>query len=206
MYALRTCFFAALFLATGFAKAQSSNRFLTLAVTNHHSAFPFTEFGRLFTKEFNPGIEAGVGFYWKRGPKHDWFGRLNAGYFVHRFVQHALPLYGQLGYRYKLLDRIRVTGAFGVGYLHGIPATDVYKLRDGTYEEAKVLGRAQAVVSLTAGVQYRVSKTASKPTSLFLEYGQKLQMPFIRSYVPLLPYNNIAFGIYLGLKTKKPRP
>jgi hypothetical protein len=41
---------------------------VSLAVTNQHSAFPFSTFKNLFTKEFNPGVEVGYGSTGKHRP------------------------------------------------------------------------------------------------------------------------------------------
>jgi hypothetical protein len=181
--------------------AQHRSRVVSLAVTNQHSAFPFSTFKNLFTKEFHPGVEVGYGFNWKTRARHDWYQDFKAGYFYHRFVQHAIPVYTQLGYRYKLGKTVRLTAALGAGYLHSVPATAVLELRnDGTYENAKGIGRGQALFNFTAGVQYVVTGNNPRPATVFLNYQQQLQAPFIKSYVPLLPYNSVALGFSVPLK------
>lgn len=182
--------------------AQRQARFVSVAVTNHHSAYPFSSFANLFKKEFHPGVEFGYGFNWKTAPKHDWYQTFKAGYFYHRFVQHAIPLSTQLGYRYKL-NPFQLSAALGAGYLHSIPATAVLQLSDdGTYEKAKGIGRGQALFNFTLGAQYIIYKQKQRPISIFLDYQQQVQTPFIQSYVPLLPYNSIAFGISVPLNPK----
>jgi hypothetical protein len=189
----------AVFFITTSLWAQRQARFVSIAVTNNNSAFPFSRFGALFTKEFHPGVEVGYGFNWKTNVKHDWYQTFKAGYFFHRFVQHAIPLYTQLGYRYKL-QRLHATAALGAGYLHSVPATAVLELQeDGIYENAKGIGRGQALILLSAGVAYVLAENRSAPT-IFLHYRQQLQTPFIKSYVPLLPYNGIAIGVTVPLK------
>lgn len=183
------------------AWAQHRERFVSIAVTNHHSAYPFSAFASLFTKDVHPGFELGYGFNWTTKPKHDWYQAFKAGYFYHRFVQHAIPLYTQVGYRYKPVPRFQLSAALGAGYLHSIPATAVYQLRsDGSYKNAKGIGRGQAVFNLSTGMQYGLSKNSQKPTVIFLDYQQMLQTPFIKSYVPLLPYNGLAVGLLYSLK------
>ena len=92
--------------------AQKKGKAISFALTNNHSAYPFSKLGSLFTKEYHPGFEAGYSFNWKTKPKHDWYQSFKAGYFYHRFVQHAIPLYTQLGYRYKLKTHWQFTSAF----------------------------------------------------------------------------------------------
>jgi hypothetical protein len=179
--------------------SQQRQRFVHVAVTNQHSAFPFSTFKNLFTKEFNPGVEVGYGFNWKTKPRHDWYQAFKAGYFYHRFVQHAVPLYTQIGYRYKL-QQLRFTAALGAGYLHSVPASAVLELQeDGTYKNAKGIGRGQALILLSTGAEYVLSKSNRAPT-VFLHYRQQLQTPFINSYVPLLPYNGLALGLSFSIK------
>jgi hypothetical protein len=187
------------FVATIQVFSQKREKFVSLAVTNQHSAFPFSTFKNLFAKEFNPGVEAGYGFNWKTRPRHDWYQAFRAGYFFHRFVQHAVPLYTQIGYRYKL-QQLRFTAALGAGYLHSVPATAVLERQDdGTYKNAKGIGRGQALILLSTGAEYVLSKSNRAP-AVFLHYRQQLQTPFINSYVPLLPYNGLALGVSFSIK------
>lgn len=199
---MKTILTAACLFIVSCAWCQHRERFVSLAITNHHSAYPFSSFANLFTKEFHPGVEFAYGFNWKTAPKHDWYQTFKAGYFYHRFVQHAIPLYTQLGYRYKL-NPFQLSAALGAGYLHFIPATAVLQLSDdGTYEKSKGIGRGQALFNFSVGAQYNITKNSQKPVAVFIDYRQQLQTPFIKSYVPLLPYNSIAFGISVPLNPK----
>ena len=201
---MKTILTAACIFITTFSWCQHHERFVSFAITNQHSAYPFSVFANLFAKDFHPGIEVGYGFNWKTATKHDWYQAFKAGYFYHRFVQHAIPLYTQVGYRYKLQERFRFSAALGAGYLHSIPATAVLELaNDGTYKNAKGIGRGQALLNFTIGAQYILSKNQQNATAIFMDYGQEIQTPFIKSYVPLLPYNHIALGISHSLKAKK---
>lgn len=201
MFKIQNALFVAGLSVSLITYAQRKEQVVSFAVTNHHSAYPFSVFANLFAKDLHPGIEAGYGFNWKSKPKHDWYQTFRAGYFYHRFVQHAIPVYTQLSYRYKLSKPVHLTAALGADYLHAIPATAVLHLNDnGTYKKAKGIGRGQAILSFAAALQYIMHK--EKGSALFLEYQQQLQTPFIKSYVPLLPYNAVALGYKVSLKTK----
>ena len=179
--------------------AQKKGKEISLALTNNHSAYPFASFGKLLSGPFHPGIEVGYGFNWKTGRKHDWWQSFKVGVFHHRFVQTAVPIYTQFGYRLKPFNQVHLHGALGAGYLHSVPATAVLKQSNGgEYEKSKGVGRPQALVNLSFGVRY-VMKGKMTP-SIFLQYTQQLQTPFIKSYVPLLPYNAVAVGICVPLK------
>jgi hypothetical protein len=189
-------FFVGLLVIVGFAAgAQPRPSSWTVAVTNHQAAYLFSRFGSLFTKDLHPGVDFGCSFTWEKSKSHEWFQAVHAGYFFHRFVQHAFPIYTQLGYRRRLMSRWNVEAALGGGYLHSIPAVALLKLNaNGDYENGKGLGRGQAMVNLGLGLSYKLP-FGKKQTSLFLAYQQQLQTPFINSYVPLLPYNGMALGL-----------
>lgn len=196
---LLLCLVGLLLSCAGFT--QQREKSLSLALTNNQSAYPFSKLGALVTGTYHPGFEAGYSFNWKTAPKHDWYQSFKAGYFYHRFVQHAIPLYTQAGYRYKLGKKFSVHTALGAGYLHSIAATAVMKAdEDGNYRSARGIGRPQALVNITLGGAHHFTWN-KKPLSVFVQYQQQVQTPFNASYVPLLPYN--AFGIGLSSPLKK---
>lgn len=167
----------------------------SLGIYNTHSAMPFGKFARLFTGPLHPGIEYGRGYNLSSKEKHDWFLEAKAGYFFHRFVQHGIPVYVNIGYRYKFSPKIFAETSIGAGGLQSIPATGKYKLNEnGEYENNKGIGRLQAIATYAIGGSYLLSSSAKKPMRGFLLYQQKLQFPFIKTYVPLLPYNNFMIG------------
>ncbi|HWC52486.1 MAG TPA: hypothetical protein VG676_02795 [Chitinophagaceae bacterium] len=172
----------------------------SVAVTTLHTNFPFSSFSELFTKEFHPGFELGTGFNWKTKAKHDWFQEFKLGYSYHRFVQHSITLYSEFGYRYKFLKTFNAEAALGAGYLHAISAERVFVLQsDGTYKKKPNLGRPQAMASFSIGLSKKISASG---TTLFLNYQQRLQFPFIKSYVPLLPENILMAGMRISIKSK----
>lgn len=175
---------------------------ISVAFTNNHTAYPFASFSKLFSGPYHPGLEVGYRFNWKSKSYHDWYQGVYAGYIYHRFLQHAITMHTQTGYRYKYKDHWRFSGALGMGYLHSIPATAVLKLNEnGDYEKDKGIGRAQVMFQFSLGTQYRFN-LKGKSASIFMEYRQTIQAPFVKSYVPLLPYNSMAIGGIISLPKK----
>ena len=169
---------------------------------NVGTANPFSKLGSLATGIQNPGMEFGYQFNWRNKKKHDWYQEIKLAYFYQRFVQHAIPLYTDVGYRYKFSQKWTAQATIGAGYMHSIPATAQLKLQsNGEYKNGKGIGRMQAVGVFNIGASHTLNPT--KPVTLFITYQQMLQMPFINSYVPLLPYNNLLLGISISLKSKK---
>ena len=179
------------------------NKEIGIAITNSNSAVPFSKFGGLFQSPFHPGAELSYGFNWKTKAKHDWYQQIKLGYFYHHFVQHGITLYTNLGYRYKFSPHIFTEAALGAGYLHSIPATAQFKLSSkGEYQNGKGIGRMQAMVVFNISAGYTFNPATKKPISVFATYQQYIQTPFVKSYVPLLPYNCLMIGARMRLKKK----
>jgi linoleoyl-CoA desaturase len=181
--------------------ASSQKKYVSLAVFNTQAAMPFGKFFGMFTDQFHPGIEAGYGINVSVKEKHDWFTEFKIACFYHRFVQTGIPLYVSFGYRYKIAGRFSAETSLGIGYFHSVPATAKLKLnQDGVYVNNKGIGRMQAMATFGLGLGYTINPSAKKPVTAFTIYQQRIQMPFVKSYVPLLPYNSFMIGIKKSIK------
>ncbi len=188
-----------LFGISGFVIGQKE-KYISIGVYTTQNAMPFGKFAGLFNEILHPGFELGYGKIISQKQKHEWFGELKLSYFYHRYVQHGIPVYLNGGYRHILVKRLSAETSLGLGYLHSIPATGKYKLNsDGEYENNKGIGRMQATASFGIGLNYSLT---SQPNSLriFTIYQQRVQMPFVNSYVPLLPYNTFMIGASRSIK------
>lgn len=200
---MKTFFYLLALLFAMHASAQR-NKQMSVAFMNAATANPFSQFGSLVTDIQHPGVEFAYSFNWKTKTKHDWYQEIKLAYFYHRFVQHAIPLYTDFGYRYKFSQKWTAQTAIGAGYMHSIPATAQLKLQsNGEYKNSKGIGRMQALGAFNIGVAHIFNPSATKPVTLFITYQQMLQMPFINAYVPLLPYTNLLLGISIPLKSNK---
>lgn len=209
---LRLKFIMACLLFSSMVKAQSPDvpispekesrihkkntlQYFSLAATNNHSAFPFSSFSSLIAGEWHPGVEFGSGLTWCEKKKHDWVQEFRVGYFFHQFIQHGIPLYTSFGYRYKFNPRWNAQAGIGAGYFHSIPNQARYKLNnEGDYEKMGGIGRGQAMLAFNLGGGYKFNMDKTHPLEAFITYQQRIQTPFVPSYVPLLPYNTIMLG------------
>lgn len=186
------------------ANAQDHhNQYLSLAMFNTQNAEPFGKFAGLFNEIVHPGIEAGLGKNILKQGNHEWFLELKLAYFYHRFVQHGIPFYLNFGYRYKLTNHFSAETSIGGGYLQAIPA--VAQLRqnsEGDYVTSKGIGRPQATASFAIGFGYTPKPFATRSLTFFAGYQQRIQMPFVKSYVPLLPYNSFLIGVRAPVNKK----
>ncbi len=172
--------------------AQRKITQVTFETGNAVTAMPFVGAPQLFYTNYHPFTTVGARLVWKEKGKHAWEQGFNLGYLYHRFVQHSLPLITEIIYRYDFNVSWSMRAHFGIGYLHSIPGSDRFRLNDqGEYEKIKNLGRAQAGVKFSVSAAYAINKEVV----LTLNYGVLGQMPFVKSYVPLLPYNSIQLGI-----------
>jgi hypothetical protein len=191
----RYSFFWLCFSIIVFAASAQPKNSLSVNLTCQATAYPFGKFIGMFNRPFHPGVELGWSKTIRTQPRREWFREFKAGYFYHRFVQHGIPLYMQYGMRYKIVERFQLSAALGAGYFNSIPATAVFKLNDnGDYVKAKGIGRPQAMAAFTLSTSFRINADVSKPVLLQWQYQQRMQMPFVRSYVPLLPYVQMALG------------
>lgn len=194
-------------LTSLFVKAPAqkpSNSYLSLVVLTTQNAKPFGKFAGLFQDVIHPGIQAAYGKNIAMAEHHDWFVELRLGYFYHRYVQHAIPLYLNFGYRYKITGHLSAETSLGAGYMHSIPATAELKLdSNGEYVNGKGAGRMQAMASFSLGFGYTINPHTARAIKIFTAYQQMVQMPFVRSYVPVLPYNTFLIGACYNLKSKK---
>jgi hypothetical protein len=202
---MKKLFVLAAVLGTGLCcRPQGKINQMSIGIMNVQSAMPFGKFAALFSNQLHPGCEAAVGFNWRTKAKHDWIQEFGATYFYHRFVQHAFTLHSELGYRYRFTKHFSSQAMVGAGYLHSIPATAKLKLNgNGEYENDKGIGRAQAMGTLAFRADWKLDPSSPKPMSFFIQYQQLLQMPFIKSYVPFLPYNCLILGVSCPLKKTK---
>jgi hypothetical protein len=180
------------FLISDSTLAQTKLTQLTLETGNAVTALPFVGAPQLFYTNYHPFTTVGARLVWKEKGKHAWEQSFNLGYIYHRFVQHGIPLFTETIYRYDFNNSFSMRTHLGVGYLHSIPDTERFELNDqGEYEKIRNPGRAQVGVKFSISAAYALNRHLQ----LSLNYGVLGQLPFVKSYVPLLPYNSIQLGI-----------
>jgi hypothetical protein len=193
-------------VVSGQKDSSNTGRFhfnhVSLAFTNNHSAYPFSSFSALVTGAWHPGFELGTGFNWSSHKKHDWYQEIKLAYFYHQFIQHGIPLYTNFGYKYKFSRHINAQAGIGAGMLISIPDQKRYKLNsDGNYEAFNKL-RLQGMLVFNVGGAYRLALDKKHPLEVFLTYQQRIQTPYVPSYVPLLPYNSLMAGVKWAVGNK----
>ncbi len=166
---MRTIICLSMLLLIATLTLAQKNKQISVAFVSTGTGYPFSKFGKLITNARHPGVEIGYSFNWKTKSKHDWYQEFKLAYFYHRFVQHGIPLYTDIGYRYRILERLTAQVALGAGYMHSIPATAKLKLAaNGEYENDKGIGRMQALAAVNFGIGYTSHSSAKTPLKIGL--------------------------------------
>ena len=151
-------------------------------------AFPFSKLLGVATTPFHPIVEVGAAYQWNKNEKNSWSQNVNIGFGYHRFLQSILPIYTTMEYKHCLKKKWQVGAFLGAGYLHSFPLNSQFKFVDGAYERTGRSGKAQVIIRMGLLVKYQ---------RLSLAYENFLQAPFVRSYVPLMPYNLLTIGYHM---------
>ena len=144
----------------------------------------------------HPGLELGTEFRYNHSAKNQWLQTIKAGGYYHQYSQTALQVYSELNYRRKIFQKISGDAKLGLGYMYAIPDLQTFELKDGIYEEKKISGRSQFMASVALGLRYQLSDSSDGP-QLFMNMQCFFQMPFIKSYVPVLPNTALHVGVAL---------
>jgi hypothetical protein len=190
--------FAGILLALGLlstlecaAQQSSKPRYAVLSVFNAATQLPV---GQFFSTPVHIGGTAGAEFRYNSHPANQWFQTAKLGFSYHQYVQSTVQLYSEAGYRRAIWKGTAAEFRLGAGYLHAIPDTEIFKLKDGQYEKKTNLGRPQAMAGVALGISYTQQKAAN-PLRFFVDYQFYMQMPFVKSYVPLMPNTLLHVGV-----------
>lgn len=180
-------------LACTLGAQEAAKRPLVVSVFNNGTQLPGSGKLGVFTLPVHPGFSVGTEFRYNKHPKNIWFQTARLGLFYHQYSQTAIQLYSEAGYRRMIWRGTAAELRLGGGYLHSIPATEVFTLKDGVYQRTLRFGRPQAMAGATLGLSYTLQ--GGKPWRFFLDYQFYLQMPFAKQYVPLVPNTALHVGV-----------
>lgn len=169
-----------------------------VSIFNNSTMLPPASFIAVFTQPIHPGLAASYEFGWKEGPKYKWFQNAGISYMYHRYVYQAILLESRGGYRWKIRN-FSVEGYLQAGFMHAFYLTDRAVIQpDGTYSAKKGYGKPQFLVGAGLGFGYNLGDD-KRVRRIFLDYDFRMQMPFVKSYVPLLPNGSLGLGFQFNL-------
>ncbi|MBN2683027.1 MAG: hypothetical protein JXR58_11005 [Bacteroidales bacterium] len=168
---------------------------LSIALTNNSTQLPGSGTLGVLHTPVHPGITLGTYKLWSAKAKHAWLQSLKLAYFYHHYSQHAISLYTEIVWSYSLAKNFGTNISAGSGYLHAIKDVQVFEMNEnGSYEKKKSIGSAQFAAGLQLGFFYRINRANINPISLFADYRFWVQTPFVKEYVPVLPYSTFQIG------------
>lgn len=171
----------------------------SISFFNNATMLPPASLTATFNQPIHFGVTTSYEFGWKDGPKHKWFQNAGISYIYHRFVYQSILLNSQCGYRWKV-NKFSAEFYLQAGYMHAFYLTDrAVKQSDGSYVARKGAGKPQFVFGAGLGVGYDFGKE-DRIRRLFLSYDIRMQIPFVKSYVPLLPNGALGIGFQFNIK------
>ncbi|MFL5728457.1 MAG: hypothetical protein ACJ75J_03125 [Cytophagaceae bacterium] len=185
------------------SRAQEKRKYSVLiSVFSNSTALPGNGLPGTLHAPLHPGFTAGLVKDYKRTEKHQLYQTFRLGYFYQHYVQHAIQLYSEAGYRYNLKCGLGFYSQLGAGYVHSFQDQQKFILKDGEYKKQFPIGRPQVMISFTPGISYDLEKKCGSPVMLFASYQLWFQLPFVRQYVPVLPNASLHLGAIISLKRK----
>lgn len=194
-----------LIILTFFLRAEAQEKVIPLSISvfNNGTMLPGEGHLGVFSKTIHPGIALGTNHLYGSGKHHYLFQTLKLGYFYHHYSQHAIQLYSELGYGYKIVPGISIAALLGIGYLHSFSDVQQFSFKNGEYVQKTNWGRAQLMGSFSLQLGYGLEKLLHQPIGIFLQYQFWIQAPFVNKYVPILPNNAVHLGVHFPLKLKR---
>jgi len=192
-----------LLVAPGIIIGQSQrSHLISVCLFNNSTKLPPASLTAAFKTPIHLGVSAAYEFGWKETAKQKWFQNAGISYWYHQFVNQVILLNSQAGYRWKIKD-FSVEANIQVGYMHAFYLTERFVQNpDGTYMAKKGGGKSQFISGAGIGLGYDLGKD-THIRRIILNYDFRMQLPFVRGYVPLLPNGALGIGFQFNLKSRK---
>lgn len=191
--------FLILFMPVALWAQSWKSKPIAISIFNNATMLPPASLTATFNQPIHPGLAATYEFGWKETDKHKWFQNAGISYMYHRFVYQAILLNSQAGYRWKI-NKFSLEGYLQAGYMHAFYLSDRAVLQDdGTYIAKKGFGKPQFITGAGIGIGYNFGDE-NRIRRIFLNYDVRIQMPFVKSYVTLLPNGALGLGVQFNLE------
>lgn len=195
----------------------------SVSVLNNATLLPLKSLTAPFNQPLHPGVALGYEFGWKETIRNPMFQNTNTfslggkevytgkifqdvslAYYYHRYVNHAFALTTHAGYR-KYIRKFTAEISLHIGYLHSQLLTDRLMRRDGMWVKGFNPARGYFVAGAGVGLGYDAGYRYNV-RRVFVNYDFRLQMPFVKNYVPVLPNGIVSVGMQFTLFKKATDP
>jgi hypothetical protein len=172
------------------AQAEVGAFELRAAVLNESRSLPSPE--RLFT-QLNPGVEAGIGWTWRRWGRLALVQHAVAGVWHHPGFATSGVARTTVGLRVRPVAALDLAAGLSVGYLAQRSMAPLFRrVGEGFEVGSPWLHRFLGGVSLE--VAYGFGRVAA-----FVAYSLFVEAPFLAKFSPVLPHQTLQVGVRIAL-------
>lgn len=194
---MRYLFFFFLLVLCEASNAQTGKWSFHGFVMNNAVAKPFSGKAGIVHTPFHFGVRMGGAYALRQSERYQWLQKATLGFVNQRLVHKVVQLYTENELNHRLYKNLFGLASLGVGYAHVINTNEnkIYKLNeDGEYVRTQRFGQPKFMGSFALGLgyQWKTEKAVWQPT---LQYQFWALMPFVNSYVPVLPNSALQVGI-----------
>jgi hypothetical protein len=170
----------------------------SVCITNTATMLPPASVTAVFTQPIHPGLSVAYEFGWRKKDFGKWFQDAGLAYTYHRFAYQSVVLNTRAGYR-RYLGKLSFEATLQVGYMHMFLLTErAVQNGDGTWEPKRGFGKPQFVAGAGVGLGFDIGNEDAA-RRILLDYDFRLQMPFVKGYVPMLPSGLLSLGLQFTL-------
>jgi hypothetical protein len=167
------------------------NHPVDFAIGNFSVGMPFSG---IFISKFYPLATLGTEFYYRTSEHSQIYQTARIGEYYNKYNTSAIFIHTEIGYRYTFGFGFFADANLGVGYAHLFRPNAIYKMNgSGDYEQVSDWGKPSCMADYSLSAGYDFSKKLQMPFSLFLRYGNYIQL-FYNPDIPALPQNSFQIG------------
>lgn len=183
-------------LLPAFSKAQDKKPCTFLfSLTQNATSLPTVDFTPI-----HPGFQIGIAKNWKEKGRFTLTQNFRLGYMYQRLVHHIIPIYTELGYKYRFPFGLGIAAYINAGYAHTFTDVAIFKLNEnGEYVKTGRAGKAHVMFGYSAIVSYEMNKGGKIAFTPFIQHQFWMMAPFVKKYVPILPNSTFHIGTYFTI-------
>jgi hypothetical protein len=164
---------------------------LELAFGNFSVGMPFTD---VIVSKFYPFISLSTEFCYFDKKGSQILQSAGIGGFYNKYNTSGFFLNTNIMYRYTFSFGLFADAGLGAGYTQLFRPGAIYEQSvEGEYEQVTDWGKPSAMADFEISIGYDFEKKLQKPFSLFIRYGNYIQL-FYNPDIPALPQNSLQIG------------
>jgi len=168
-----------------------------IAIGNFSVGMPFSG---IFISKFYPLATLGTEFYYRTSEHSRIYQSARIGGYYNKYNTSAIFINTEIGYRFTFGFGFFADANLGIGYAHLFRPNAIYKMNgSGDYEQVSDWGKPSCMADYSMSAGYDFSKKLQMPFSLFLRYGNYIQL-FYNPDIPALPQNSFQIGTRFFIK------